>query len=104
MNKSIIPNTGRYRHLGRVLSNLADASCGVLAHIEVRVSQALENIREHLGLYHNFSEVHGVLGNLSQAAANLWTSVLYSCYSNNTGLCVVLSHLTFSVDGGKGEN
>lgn len=55
-----------------MLGDLANTGGGVLAHVQVGVSEALENIGEYLGLHHDLGEVHRVLGDLSQAAAHLF--------------------------------
>lgn len=58
-------------HLRSVLGYLADARGGVLADVQVRVPEALEDVGEDLGLHHHLSQVHGVLRDLPQAAAYL---------------------------------
>mmetsp|Transcript_9509 Transcript_9509/g.11726 ORF Transcript_9509/g.11726 Transcript_9509/m.11726 type:complete len:276 (-) Transcript_9509:538-1365(-) len=57
--------------LGGLLGDLADASGGVLAHLDVDVLQAVENAREDLSLDDDLGEVDGVLGDLSEALAHL---------------------------------
>lgn len=54
-----------------MFGDLADACRSVLAHIQVGVPEALENVGEHLGLHHDLGQIHRVLRNLSKAAAYL---------------------------------
>ena len=52
-------------------SNLANARGGILPHVLVDVLQAEQDAREDLGLHDHFGQVHAVLGDLRQAAADL---------------------------------
>lgn len=54
-----------------MLGDLADAGGGVLAHIQVGIPEALEDVGEDLGLDDHLCEIYGVLRDLPQAAAHL---------------------------------
>lgn len=60
-------------YLGGVLGDLADAGGSVLAHVQVRVPEALEYVGEDLGLDDHLCEIYGMLRDLPQAAAHLWS-------------------------------
>lgn len=80
-------------HLGSVLGYLADASGGILANVQIRVPEALEDVGEDLGLHHHLGKIHGVLRDLAQAAAYLsfggFKSRAYAArQKKNVGLCV----------------
>lgn len=57
--------------LSGLLSDLTNASGGVLAHLHIDVLQAVEDSGEDLSLHNDFSEVDSVLGDLSEALANV---------------------------------
>mmetsp|Transcript_33060 Transcript_33060/g.67673 ORF Transcript_33060/g.67673 Transcript_33060/m.67673 type:complete len:251 (-) Transcript_33060:260-1012(-) len=59
------------RQIRRVTCDFANAGGGVLPHELVNVLQAMQDTWEDLGLHNNLGQIHRMLGNLSQAAANL---------------------------------
>lgn len=54
-----------------MLGYFANARGGILANVQVRVPEALEDVGENLGLHHHLCQIHRVLRDLSQAAAYL---------------------------------
>jgi len=57
--------------LSSLLSNLTNASGGILTDLDVDVLQAVEDAGEDLSLHDHFSKVNGVLGDLGEALADV---------------------------------
>lgn len=53
--------------LSGLLGNFSDAGSSILSHLNIKVLQAVEDSGEDFSLNNDFSEINGVLGNLSKA-------------------------------------
>jgi hypothetical protein len=54
-----------------VFGDFANQSGGILAHHQIHVLEAGEDLRENLGLHHHLGQVDRVLGDLRERAAHL---------------------------------
>jgi len=56
---------------GSLFCNFTNASCSILANLDVDILKAVENSGEDFCFNNNFSQVDGVFGNLSKTLANV---------------------------------
>ena len=84
----------KFGKLGCLLGNFTDASCSVLTYLDVNILKAVEDAGEDFGFNNDLSKINGVLGDLSEALANIALKLCVGVgdKSSKVWYCTLVNH------------